>query len=525
MSEQKKKLEAIIIDRTKKIESDKSVIMKQAEELQEMVAKKDQFLVNITHELRTPLTLIKGPIDHILSAEMDDTQKLKYLRTAQNNYNRLNALIEDLLQASLFDTGVNTLRTKRVVLYQCATDIINSLNIFAEEKGIVLQLIYNLDRASTFKLDQKKLEKIIINLLNNALKFTPRNGRITLNIHQQDSNLLFEVIDTGFGIKSGDQEKIFHRYYQSESSAKAEGLGIGLSFSSSLSRQLGGTLSLKSSSASGSTFQLIIPAEEISPTKGSNTLQKAVKHHGLSILPKILVIDDNIDMQNFLSQSLSDYYAVVTQDNGRTALDYLVEGDADNLPDIIICDIMMPEMDGFEFLLKLRKHPIFSNIPVVMLTARTDISSKLTAFRIGIDDYIPKPFERAELLVRLKNIHRRNIKKSISRKSERHENQHVQDHSINEWIDRLQQITLSEIHNPQMSVEFLADKMELSRMHLYRKMKSATGLTPKQYIKEIKLDQARNMITIGIPPTEIAEQLGYSHVRYFLKIYDKRFGI
>jgi len=524
LRKRKNKLEIAISKATIQLQKDKEHIKLQAEELSKVNKNKDFFVNNIAHELRTPLTLVKGPIDLIMSKSLDKIDTAKLLTTIQLNSNKLSDLISDLVQISKLDSGVKPAVKEVFSLHKLINNIIRSLDHLINVKKLTLNFNYTLDKKLNQEYDRNYIEKIITNLLTNAIKFSYPNGTIGIHVNIQGSELVINVSDNGPGISHSEKNKIFIRYYQSEITSNNEGLGIGLAYSRSLAERMGGKLVLVDKDTPGATFELRLP-KSLTSTK-IKKIKTLKKHdHAKRVIKEksiILIIEDNFEVQDFLGQTLSHKFKIIKAYNGFEAFDLLSALNANDLPDIIISDVMMPEMDGIEFLQKLRTHKVFFNIPVIMLTAKTAVEDKLKAFHIGIDDYITKPFDIDELLVRLKNIEDRILRRDSFNMVPVYALENAE--NGNQWLLNIQNLVEDNLTNNLLSVDFLAEQMDLSRMHLNRKLKEQLGISPAEYIKEVKLNRARSWIENGEDISVISERLGYFKLPYFKKIYTERFG-
>lgn len=486
---------------------------------------KDIFINNIAHELRTPLTLIKGPIDMILKKSMKKDIVQRMLESIQFNSNKLSSLVDDLVQISLLEKDARKANPELFNLYKFMCDIISSMEFIALENWVRIKLKYNIDKELYYKIDKNFLEKIFTNLLSNAMKFTRDESEILVIVDEENNELYIRVKDQGSGVKKVDRKKIFQRYYQTDTSSKKQGLGIGLNYSLSLAKRMGGDLVLENSSSYGSVFLLHVPVMGTKPRIKKYKITNKVKEDKKAITDtlKVLIVEDNIELQTFLENVLKEHYSLYKANNGIEALKLLESIKLEDLPDIIISDIMMSKMDGIELLKLIRAHPFLYNIPVIILSAKTDIKDKFEAFQIGIDDYITKPFNTDELLLRLNNTGKR-IRKRKLYISQRNFDSKLTDRDIG-WLTSLQKCVVKNILNKQLNVNFIADELDVSRMQLSRKTKELLGITPKEYLKEIKLHYIREELNKGKSINQISKVLGYSKASYIKKSYWERFGI
>jgi signal transduction histidine kinase/DNA-binding response OmpR family regulator/streptogramin lyase len=555
LNEQKIILQLEVQKRTEKITA-------QTKELKALDEAKSIFFANVSHELRTPITLIQGPVHSLLKHQNLSTQEIKLLKIAAQNTGNLLALVNEILDLTKLENSKLVIENKPVVLYKFLKRIISNFQSIAEKKRIELTLDYQLDNNLKVELDDKKVEKIINNLLSNALKFTPQFGKVFIKVSDtfevSDTSILVEVKDNGRGISKEDIPNVFNRFYQSSMNKKAEGgLGIGLSLSMEFTKLMNGRMWIESSTDPnnhGSTFFLTIPKKIITDVKItdeaasiiSNEEKEAItittinKSISSDDLPTILLVEDNLDLQEYISFILSPYYHIVTAENGAEALNYLTSENS-SVPSLVISDMMMPIMDGLEFLEKFKSNDKWRSISVIMLTARAELKNRLKALRIGVDDYMVKPFDEEELMVRIENLLRNYEERQnyvltqapVNTPTDELSKQDLENSSIiliskeNEvWLSNIEKVISEKITNPQFSIDFLANELEMNRIKLYQQIKQLTGLTPNQYVRLIRLKIAKDYLENKTYKTvkEVAAQIGFQRVDYFSKLYKKEYG-
>ncbi len=558
---EKEHLEKEVAKRTEKIEQQKT-------ELMEMDKLKSRFFANISHELRTPLTLITGPVDAMLHGqygELNPSLK-KALERTEKNGRQLMRFIEQILDLSRLESGKLIIYEKPVLLASEIRKIESSFKELARTKHQEWKVNYLLPDKLIIIMDDDKLEKIIYNLLSNAFKFTSPFGKVTMTVKplqvalfnmntEQETNIVFEVTDTGKGISNEDLPFIFDRFFQSSKMEESNigGSGIGLAFAKELTHALNGKLTAKSEHGKGSTFRLTLPfqiannnvkeqvSDETAPELNYIVINDSDEQ---GILLKyahtILIVDDNIDLLQFISEVLSPLFQVVSARDGIEAMDQL---ENNQQIDFIISDVMMPRMDGFELLEKLKSHPEWKKLPVVLLTAKATTEHKIRALRIGVDDYLFKPFSTAELLARVQNLlhhyEQRNeemyseefLKDPTSQQQQHNNSESIPTVKLSEynlnWLEKAEGICKSNISNNNFSIPDLADKLALSERQLHRRIIELTGLTPNKYIRELKLQHAREMLEIGRFKTvaEVAFHVSFENPEYFSKLFTDRFGV
>jgi DNA-binding response OmpR family regulator len=408
-------------------------------------------------------------------------------------------------------------------------------------------------------IDRKKLEKIVNNLVLNAIKYTPINEKISVLVNLEDENLIFSVKDTGIGISQTDMPYIFNRFFQgSDNSESLEGgFGIGLSLVKELVALMNGTITVESELSKGSNFTVKIPLENVHKktaithedvlmldmetiadefTSYINNISQTIQKH------TILIVEDHQEMQQYIGSILHNKCHLVIATNGQEALKKLQT----TAVDLIISDVMMPAMDGFTLLETLKESETYREIPVIMLTALSDISYKLKALTIGVDDYLTKPFVADELLARIYNLLQRYQRKKDFKKKDLDENEGVLESPImnlnistekNETIEtykladmelitKITQIIEQNIENRNFKLNNLSEKVYLSERQLRRKIRLMTGLSPKKLQQEIQLMKARNLFEEGAYEniTAVAISVGMENVTRFSKMYIERFG-
>ncbi len=555
LKQSKKKLEQEVKLRTLQIEKDKATISQQAEQLRSLDKVKNRFFANISHELRTPITLILSPIEILLQQEEVQQSELleSTLEVMRRNTQQLLNLVEEILDLTKLDAVKLEISETPTHLFTYIQQIFSSFQSQASLKQIEYTLSYELDKALWVRLDQKKVEKIINNLLSNALKFTPKNQSVHLSVEKTSKDqLLIIVQDTGVGIDPQDLPFVFERFYQSKlpNAPVQGGSGIGLALSKELASLLKGRIEAESNPKQGSIFRLWLP---LVPTVALSSHKAPILDDSPEVLDTlaalktalpeaphhILVAEDHPDMQLFIQQILSPYFKVSLVDHGAQALQ-LLEQQPDDV-DLILSDYMMPEMDGIQFLSTVKQDPRFQHLPCVLLTARSSSEDRITGFRIGIDDYITKPFSPEELIVRLQNLllNAQNRQKIVSEMHNNigHDNTEItewiikpiEEHSEEEliWLQQVEELVLEHYVNSDFSVEWLAAQLHISARQLQRQLQKLTGLTPRKYITEIRMQQARALLEQKKYSTvaQVMYAVGFQSSSYFAQKYRERFGI
>ena len=526
---------------------------RQADELRQLDQAKTRFFANVSHELRTPLTLMLGPLGTVLTNQQLTTRDEKLVQTAQRNTRHLLSLVNELLDLTKLEAGKMELQPHPVRLKPLINGLIASFDSQAQQKGITLTGDIQVDGDPVIELDERKFRQVIMNLLANALKFTPAGGTVHVTVQYVVPQLRVAVSDTGRGILPDDLPHIFDRYFQTkQADAPIEGgTGIGLALCQELVRLMQGNFWADSEWGKGSTFTLVIPAPEgkalaesdpiidVAPESitlaGENfvTASHLADNVGVTLnqLPDtVLVVEDNPDLREYLTTILSPSMRVQTAENGQVALALLA--DMAQAPALIISDIMMPVMDGFQLLEALKAHDTYRRIPVIMLTARAELSDKLRALRIGVDDYLLKPFNEEELSARittlLHNWRERTATLTLETATP------SADDSLpvavsgedSDWLKRLENLTNDRLGDFNLTADDLADELAMSRRTFYRTVKRLTGLTPAQYLTEARFRQARYLLETRQVSTikQVAHRVGFRQISHFSQTYQQRFG-
>ncbi|MEM7379989.1 MAG: tetratricopeptide repeat protein [Bacteroidota bacterium] len=516
----------------------------QREQLEEMNQLKSRFFGNISHEFRTPLTLILGPLDSL--RKQADTSLSSKIDVIERNGKRLLKLINQLLDLSKIEAG-------RVKLKAALTDIVPlikgwvmSFNSLADSHGIALK--FHSDQPSHFLyVDREKMEEVIINLLSNALKYTSEGGVVSVEIREGEgsNHLNILVSDTGSGIPKEELEHIFDRFYQASNANNEDvtGTGIGLSLTKELVELHGGSISVESEIGKGSTFEISIPqgkdhldAEEIVIIKPAKEQPVAVQREvalaeetnladasQATSLPLILLVEDNQDLRSYVEEILSDTYKVLTARDGEEGLELAFE----HTPDVVLSDLMMPKLDGIELCKRLKEDFRTSHIPVILLTAKASREDRLEGLKSEADDYLTKPFNTEELLVRLQNLV--NIRKKLQAHFGSADGLLPKKVSLNSvdkvFMEKVTVLLEEQISNPLYGVSELSEGIGLSRSQLFRKVKAITGMTPNEFIRSFRLYRAMDLLKQrSANVSEVAYEVGFQNPSYFSKCFQEQFG-
>jgi len=519
-------------------------IEKQSLELKKLDTAKTQFFANISHELRTPLTLILSPLQQLIDEGKFNEDQLRQLERMYRNGQNLSELVEEILELTKLEAGKLEVREIEVELKPLIKRIYSAYESLASRKGIDYSLQLHFSDQTVLLLDKGKLEKVINNLISNAFKFTPTSGFVKLSAFLEYDQLRVLVEDSGKGIAAKDLPKIFDRFYQGqirESSQLQGGTGIGLALAKELTEAMNGKISVESKLDEGTAFQVTLPRKEVvvkdSPeikiaTPVTPKTDNTAQHQQVGEAEfNLLLVEDNLDMRNYIAEMLSPQYNLYLAENGNLALGHLKR----QTIDLVISDVMMPEMDGFTLLKIMKSNDLYHHLPVIMLTARAEDNDKLNALTIGVDDYLTKPFLADELKARVRNLlaHYKSRKSLMARPEELVNDNlmsaiHSEIDSIDalEWIKQVEKETLSRLNDFDFSMEVVAEALNITDRQMQRKVKQITGLTPNKYIQELRLQLGRAYLEKGAYKTisEVTVAVGFKSSRYFSKLFRERFG-
>jgi len=595
--QEKQQLEGIVAQRTQEVNSknlqlqEKTLLLDdQSEKLKEMDQIKSRFFANISHEFRTPLSLIMGPLDNLRSGI--DPSQVKQIDMAYRNAQRLLGLINQLLDLSKFESGKMRLHIEQGDLVLFFKILLEPFIDAADRYELNIGFHTNEDSIPLY-FDADKLQKIVGNLLANAIKFTPQGGQISVTLKSEANDtgaqcdtgegndtagshqvvqtvkvypqgkVTIIIKDTGMGIPSGQLPHIFDRFYQADSAheRRRKGSGIGLALVKELVELHQGEISVESIEGQGSEFKVILPlgnshltAADMAPQPGDrqdfqdekadaaaslaaleplegeqdvevnngNFADEASAAQEKSLKNIVLVVEDSADLRTYIRQALEPEYEVVEASNGKQGVDKA----GVIIPDLIISDIMMPEMDGYELCRTIKSTLSTSHIPVVLLTAKTSDESILHGLELGADDYVTKPFNTRLLCARIKNLIelRRRMQLDIHREMTLQPGQLNMSKMDSEFLNDLQQVIEKNLSDPDFNVEAMSRRLYISRTTLYRKVQALCGESPTDFIRIYRLKRAAQLLKNRFGSvTEVAFEVGFSSRAYFTKCFKDQF--
>lgn len=519
---------------------------------EELIELKTRFFTNITHELKTPLTLISSPVDDLLTKQLDETT-LKSLLLVKRNTDRLKKLVNQILDIRKIESGGEKLLIQKYDIVKFCDLIVVQFHEEAIRRNIFIQF-YAEPQSLMIWFDLEKVEKVIFNLLSNAFKFTPDKGTIRISIdsgvedEEEDDYIYISVLDTGSGISKEDQKNIFNRFnsLSSPNYSNQKGTGIGLSLINEYAKLHNGNIKFESVLNVGSKFIFSLPKhktllknykeidilniekqedviDDFEDLLSEDDVLVDEKSDG-AISLKVLIVEDDEDMRDFLSRGMSAKYKVVIAKDGQEGFNLAIK----ELPNIIVSDLMMPNIDGIELCEKLKTDIRTCHIPFILLTAKSGMESKITGIETGADDYIQKPFNLGYLTVRMKNlIKQRESLKRVYIQQLKLEPSEITVNSLDENFlnDLLAKIEM-EMNNSDLSVKLLSKMLGIGSTNLYRKVKALTGQTANEFIRNIRLKRAAQLLKNEcLNVSEVMYMVGFTNHSYFTRCFKKSLGV
>jgi len=502
---------------------------------QELDEEKMKFLINATHDIRSPLTLIMSPLHKLLKGNISEDMKAE-LKTIEHNAQRVQNLVNQILDMRKLDKQQMNLQCQETDMVQYVGNLLKSYEYTAKERNMTFLYKPAIDKLNVW-FDRKAFDKIVDNLLSNAFKYTYDGGEIEVRVAEgphQTAEL--QVMDTGVGIK-GDVKKIFERFYQANSSRNLhiEGTGIGLNLCKMMVEMHHGTIeAMNREEVQGSVFTVRLPLG-ISHLAKEDILIPEVKEKSTKVKAqssyRVLIVDDDVEIGNYISQELGVYYHITVVNNGREALRKLLsETDSDRQFDLVVSDVMMPEMDGFTLLRMIKTNMNISHIPVVMLTSKAAVANRLEGLEKGADAFLAKPFDMDELHVVINNLISKNLRLKGKYSGSQQQKDKVEEKQVKgndeALMERIMKVVNEHLDDSDFNVETLTKEVGISRAQLHRKMKEMTGLPVSEFIRNIRLEQAARLLEEQkINVTQVAYTVGFSNLAHFSTVFKKQFGV
>ncbi|MCT4590566.1 MAG: response regulator [Carboxylicivirga sp.] len=485
---------------------------------------KFQFFTNISHELRTPLSLIYGPLQR-LSEEKDIARDKTYhhIQLMFKQAVKMKSLIDQVLDIRKMDAGKKEIVLSTITLNSWLAECIKQFELEIESKE--LQVVMSCDKVPDIDIDVDKLDKILSNILSNAIKYSPIGGTLFFDLKLDENNLLFSIGDEGPGIEPGEEKKIFERFFQA--GGHKSGSGIGLAYVYHLIQLLGGKIWVKNREEGGALFEFTLPQNMLQINgvrkvhdKADIDLPSLNVNAGYSQLKEklVLVVEDDNDLRSFIAEELSKTCKVIEARNGKEAWHLTLS----KSPDIIVSDVMMPLLNGFQLCEKLKTDVAVSHIPILLLTAKTDGDSRLKGYKSGADAYLSKPFSIEMLCTRIENIFsNRAVQKELFKTGKDYALKSVTHSNPDEvFLKKVVEIINDNIEDPNFNVSQLNRELAMSRSALYTKIKAITGMGANDFIKQLKMNKAAALLEdFDLAIGEIAYKVGFEDQRYFSTVF------
>ena len=501
---------------------------------------KMQFLINATHDIRSPLTLIMGPLNK-LKTRITDAESKQDIDTIDRNAQRLLLLVNQILDERKIDKDQMHLHCQKTDLKEFLRGIMSLYNFNVQKRSITLSLKEDESLKEEGNLqvwiDRINFDKVISNLLSNAMKYTSDGGEITLIIGKNKESAIIKVEDTGIGLKEEKTDRLFERFYQgnNNSDIHIEGTGIGLNLCRALVKMHGGTIRAynRTDGIKGSCFEVNIPLgkehlkpEEILQEDGTKTAESTGKRTQANRNFNILIVDDDAEIAHYIKTELSDWYRFEHASNGKEGLKMLLTGKYD----LVISDVMMPEMDGVTMLKKIKGNSNVSDIPVILLTSKSEVENRLEGLRKGADAFLAKPFNMEELHILIDNLVdnvRRIRGKYSGAQGQKAKIEQIQVKGNNDALmERVMKYMNEHLADPDLNVEKLTEDVGISRAQLHRKLKEIAGVSAGEFIRNLRLEQAARLIEEGqINITQVAYSVGFSNQTHFSTVFKKHYGM
>ena len=518
-----------------------------AEQVSEM---KLQFFMNLNHEIRTPMTLIIGPLQTLLGTDFDEVRQRSY-RIMLRNAERILAIVNQILDLRKIDKGQMTMKMQPVNFVGFVKEVYELFDSQAREKNIGFHFDSDADDIEVW-VDKIHFDKVVMNLLSNAFKFTPAGGNVGVRLTHDSHEVRLEVWDDGITIDTNKKEKIFERFYQADNNVNqnSPGTGIGLNLTRQLVLLHHGTIEVANNAdGKGCVFQVVLPLgnAHLKPEEIQNveSQPEPVKPEPLAAIPsvpekpeimedeeavshrkRIVVVEDDEEIRNYLRDELSMNYHVVTCANGKEALSEIIR----TPPSLVLSDVMMPEMDGYTLCAKIKTNINVNFVPVVLLTAKTREEDKIGGLTVGADAYIEKPFNIKVLKYTISNLigARDVLRNKVAQREvpvDKLDNVDLKT-SDDKLVEKVMQVINENISNPYLNVEYIAQEVGISRSHLHRKMKELTNQGPRDLVRNIRLKRAADLLASGRRNiSEVMYACGFENMGSFSVKFKNLFGV
>ncbi|MCT4648520.1 MAG: ATP-binding protein [Carboxylicivirga sp.] len=500
--------------------------------LKELNQTKLRFYTNISHEIKTPLTLILAPLEQMMRKNTSVKEMARLFPFLYRNAQRMNHMVTQLLEFRKVESSALELNLVKADMIRDCEDVINYFKHQADLSGINLVFVAPKEELQ-FIYDRDKLYKILFNLISNALKNTDKEGEVIIKIEELADNAIRVVVqDSGKGIEQQKLPYVFDAFYQADNEIK--GTGIGLAFTRKLVELHGGQITVKSKVGEGSEFAFILPKFDV-PAKVAldESIVPEWKQHNTPLRkdrvsiekkPLLLVVEDEWDLRQYIIEILSPDYRILEADNGKTGLEMAIE----KSPDLIVTDLIMPQMNGYDLCLQVKNNIKISHVPVVLLTAKSEIEHQLKAYQLGADTYIAKPFDNAMLVSQIQALlnNRALLKERFSKDLELKPQALATTPKDGDFMQKALAVVEANIENPEFGIPDFVKGIGMSRTLVYNKTKAITGKTINEFILQVRMRKATELLKIpDLSITDIAIRCGFSDQSYFSTVFKKQFTI
>lgn len=522
----------------------------EVEKMQELDKIKADFFTNISHEFKTPLTLIMSPLSSLMKEEGIKPKNKELYKIIMKNSEYLNRLINQILDISRIESGNTKLKANEYDIVSFIKHIAQNFSTYADQAFITFRVNIP-DQTIPIFFDQEKMEKVLINILSNAFKFTPNHGEISINLEEHEQSVDISIVDNGIGIDKENLEKIFERFYKSDAKSSSVSTGIGLALSKQLVNMHRGTLSAKSqqSPINETIFTIRLKkgtehlkqSEIIKNSEKSTHLNRKKTHLSFQQSPDetidlatpinddrtvVLVVEDNDDMRLFISSILNEKYRVIEASNGKIGYEKALR----HLPEVIISDVMMPEMNGYQLTKAIKENPLTCHIFMILLSAKSSDGSINEGFKLGVDSYLTKPFNPNLLELNVKNLlqSRKRFKEQIASTEKINLAPDAIPYSKmdEEFISKIISEIEKNMADPTFKVDDLCMAIGFSKSQLYRKLKSLTGKPIKEFVRMIRLKRAAQLLEQNdLRISEVTFETGFNDLQNFRSAFKKQFGM
>lgn len=536
----------MLTQQNEKITRQKAQLVRMSRKVQELTLDKISFFTNITHEFRTPITLIIGPIERALKLSYNP-QVIEQLNFVERNSKYLLSLVNQLMDFRKVESGKLEIVKTRGNFLKFINSLVTPFEVFAGERNIVLRRYYRMETPEIL-YDEEAMHKVITNLLSNAIKFTPNGGTVSLYISaltaaDGQKKIYICVKDTGAGIPEEDLNRIFNRFYQSQNQVKypvygQAGTGIGLYLCKRIVQMHGGEIKALNNRHAGCSFRILLPLQQESEPDGKTII---IDHNDAETVPvqssdtpkekealTILIVEDNPDMRGYIRSILREQYHVLEAANGEEALHIL----SSNPVDFIISDLMMPVMDGIELSRRVKETFAISHIPFLMLTAKTSQEARLESYRMGVDEYLLKPFDETLLLTRIQNIleNRKRYQRKFTLDMDVDVLNMEEESGDKKFLNQVMEVIKENYKNSYFEVSDFCEAVGVSKSLMNKKLQSLIGQSAGQFIRNYRLNIARELIlknreTKNMNIAEVAYEVGFNDPKYFTRCFTKQFNV